>query len=122
MPRARTGQGSIPHGLGEELEQTLAAMAGMSPAAAETSIALLPFGDRVRLAAYAIISAAPDEAMAEAGWPTDFVLTSEGSNVIALCAQKWPRNTPDAQSARPGSDKEYQGQLDRIFATICESC
>jgi predicted acyltransferase len=118
MPRPNVGE--IPFVLGEDLQRVLASLVGMPPAAAEASVGLLPLGDRMRLAGYGIIDAEPDRPLAEAGWPSDFVVTADGWRVIALCAEQWPARSSSrrpklAEGERQRLVEELDGVLEEIF-------
>jgi hypothetical protein len=110
--------GGIPRGLGEDLERGLAIFAGMSRLAIEASIALMPLGDRLRLATYGIIDEPPDTDLAEAGWPSEFAVTPEGLEVIALCAARWPSELEEHGVDVEASDPETDRQLDEVFEEI----
>jgi hypothetical protein len=111
-------RGEILGRLGDDLGRTLAGFAGMSSLAIEASIALLPLGDRLRLATYGIIDEGPDEELAEAGFPSEFGLTQDGHDVIAFCASKFPDELDERGRETGPPDPHLVEQLDRVFTEI----
>ena len=75
----------IPGGLTPEQVETLSLLDDVPPGVAEATIALMPFGSRVNLAAYGIIAAVS----ADSGAATDIEITPYGAAVIAACAERF---------------------------------